>query len=40
MMGQSAIERRGELVPKDELVSRVWPDTFVDETNLRVHVAR
>lgn len=36
---QVLVERRGELVAKDELVSRVWPDTFVDETNLRVHVA-
>jgi predicted ATPase len=33
------VERAGELVTKDELVARVWPDTFVEEGNLRVHVA-
>jgi predicted ATPase/DNA-binding winged helix-turn-helix (wHTH) protein len=30
---------RGELVGKDDLVRRVWPDTFVEEGNLRVHLA-
>ncbi len=29
----------GELVSKDELVARVWPKTFVEEANLRVHIA-
>ena len=29
----------GELVTKDELAARVWPKTFVDDANLRVHVA-
>jgi predicted ATPase/DNA-binding winged helix-turn-helix (wHTH) protein len=33
------VERAGELVSKDELVARVWPDTHVEEGNLRVHVA-
>src|SRR5664279_843232 len=33
------VNRAGELVGKDELISRVWPDTFVEESNLRVHVA-
>ncbi|WP_245518302.1 ATP-binding protein [Rhizobium leguminosarum] len=33
------IERPGELVGKAELVSRVWPDTFVEESNLKVNVA-
>ncbi len=33
------VEARGELVGKDELVRKVWPDTFVDEGNLRVHLA-
>src|SRR5689334_25410763 len=33
------IERAGEVVGKEELVARVWPDTFVEESNLRVHVA-
>ena len=32
-------ERAGELVSKEDLIERVWPGTFVDETNLRVHVA-
>src|SRR5262245_10792572 len=29
----------GELVSRDELVARVWPKTFVEDANLRVHVA-
>jgi hypothetical protein len=33
------VERAGELVTKNELISRVWPDTFVDESNLKVNVA-
>src|SRR5262245_32592297 len=33
------VERAGELVSKDELLSRVWPDTFVEESNLKVNVA-
>lgn len=33
------VERPGEVVTKDELVARVWPNTFVDESNLRVHIA-
>jgi len=32
------VERAGELVSKDELLARVWPSTFVEEANLRVHV--
>jgi DNA-binding winged helix-turn-helix (wHTH) protein len=32
------VERAGELVGKDELLARVWPSTFVEEANLRVHV--
>lgn len=34
------VERAGELIPKDDLVSRVWPATFVEESNLRVHLAK
>jgi DNA-binding winged helix-turn-helix (wHTH) protein len=30
--------RSGELVAKHELIAAVWPDTFVDESNLKVHV--
>jgi DNA-binding winged helix-turn-helix (wHTH) protein len=33
------VERAGNLVSKDELMTRGWPDTFVDDANLRVHVA-
>lgn len=33
------VERPGELVSKSELFARVWPDTFVDDTNLKVNVA-
>jgi TolB-like protein/DNA-binding winged helix-turn-helix (wHTH) protein/Flp pilus assembly protein TadD len=28
------LERRGHLVTRDELISRLWPETFVDEANL------
>jgi DNA-binding winged helix-turn-helix (wHTH) protein len=33
------VERAGELVSKQELMSRVWPDTFVEEGNLKVNIA-
>ena len=33
------VEHAGELVSKDELTTRVWPDTFVEESSLRVHIA-
>jgi predicted ATPase/DNA-binding winged helix-turn-helix (wHTH) protein len=33
------VERPGELVSKDELVARVWPNTIVEESNLKVNVA-
>jgi DNA-binding winged helix-turn-helix (wHTH) protein len=33
------LERRGELVSKQELISRVWPDVFVDPSNLTVHMS-
>lgn len=32
------VERAGELVLKRELMARVWPDTVVDESNLKVNV--
>lgn len=32
-------ERPGRLVAKGALIRRVWPDTVVDEANLRVHVS-
>ncbi|MEI9936603.1 MAG: winged helix-turn-helix domain-containing protein [Pseudomonadota bacterium] len=33
------VERAGDVVPKEELLARAWPDTTVVEANLRVHVA-
>jgi DNA-binding winged helix-turn-helix (wHTH) protein len=33
------VERAGELVCKRDLFARVWPDTFVEEGNLKVNVA-
>ena len=33
------VEEAGEVVPKDELLRRVWPDTFVEEANLSVNVS-
>jgi predicted ATPase/DNA-binding winged helix-turn-helix (wHTH) protein len=32
------VSRAGEVVSKEELISTVWPKTFVEETNLRVNV--
>ena len=29
----------GEVVGKDQLMSFVWPDTFVHESNLKVNIA-
>ena len=33
------LERRGELVSKQELTARVWPKLFVDPSNLTVHMS-
>ncbi len=33
------VERPGEVVGKQELMERVWPDTFVEEANLSVNVS-
>ena len=33
------VERAGDVVSKEELISRVWPNLTVDENSLRVHVA-
>jgi predicted ATPase/DNA-binding winged helix-turn-helix (wHTH) protein len=32
-------ERQGEVIAKQELMDRVWPDVTVEEINIRVHVA-
>src|SRR5260370_14666424 len=33
------VENHGQLVEKEELMKAVWPDTFVEEANLTVHVS-
>ena len=33
------IERSGDVVGKEELIARVWPNTVVEEATLRVHIA-
>jgi DNA-binding winged helix-turn-helix (wHTH) protein/Tol biopolymer transport system component len=33
------IESAGHLVDKDELMKRLWPDSFVEETNVAKHVS-
>jgi predicted ATPase/DNA-binding winged helix-turn-helix (wHTH) protein len=33
------VERPGELVSKSELMARVWPNSVVEESNLKVHIA-
>jgi predicted ATPase len=33
------VERAGELIGKNELIELVWPDTYVEEGNLKVHIA-
>ena len=34
------VERRGELVNKQELLDAVWPNTAVEENNLTVQISR
>src|SRR3954447_13510587 len=33
------IERAGEVVGKDELMARAWPQTFVEEANLKIQIS-
>jgi len=33
------VEKRGKLVSKEELVAAVWPDAFVEESNLTLHIS-
>ncbi len=33
------VENGKDLISKEDLLKRVWPDTFIEEANLRVHVA-
>ena len=36
---QALVEQPGEVVTKQDLMDRVWPDTFVEEANLSVNVS-
>src|SRR5258708_11629141 len=33
------VERAGEAVGKEELIARAWPQTFVEEANLKIQVS-
>src|SRR6266496_2333979 len=33
------VERPGEVIGKDELKSRTWPKTFVEDANLKIQVS-
>src|SRR5712692_6894036 len=33
------VERPGEVVSKKELITRVWPETFVEDSNLKIQVS-
>ena len=33
------IERAGEVVGKEELIARAWPQIFVEEANLKIQVS-
>ena len=32
------VERHGHIVAKEEILHAIWPDAFVEESNLNVHV--
>ena len=32
------VEHAGELVSRGDLIARAWPNTFVEEANLNVHI--
>ncbi len=36
---QILVERYGQVVTREELISRLWPDTIVEEANLNVHIS-
>ena len=33
------VERAGEVVGKEELMARAWPQTFVEDSNLKIQVS-
>jgi DNA-binding winged helix-turn-helix (wHTH) protein/Tol biopolymer transport system component len=36
---QTLVEKRGEILSKNDLLGTVWENQFVEDTNLRVHIA-
>src|SRR5229473_161536 len=36
---EALVERAGEVVGKEELTARAWPQTFVEEANLKIQVS-
>jgi DNA-binding winged helix-turn-helix (wHTH) protein/TolB-like protein len=34
------VKRHGQVVTKDQLMNEIWPDTVVEETNLKVYVSQ
>src|SRR5713226_7312754 len=33
------VERAGEVVAKEQLIARAWPQTFVEESNLKIQMS-
>src|SRR5689334_3099752 len=33
------VERAGEVVGKEELIARAWPQTYVDDANLKIQIS-
>src|SRR5580693_10421103 len=33
------VERAGQVINKKELIARAWPETFVEESNLKIQVS-
>src|SRR5712671_6558930 len=33
------VERAGEVIGKEQLIARAWPQTFVEESNLKIQVS-
>ena len=36
---QVLVEQHGQIVTREELIARLWPDTIVEEANLNVHIS-
>ena len=37
---QMLVENNGKVLSKDEMMSRIWKDTFVEESNLTQYISR